>query len=247
MKLFRHLLAVIVLAMPAIAFGAITAPPSTNSDVFLVVTNPTTFATEVIDLGVSASSLANLPSQSFTVDSALIANLGGNASALNFQVVATQGTAGATAGTVLYTTVFPGSGSATSGTVLGTQLTTLGNWFAANGAAFATAGSYQTFLTTSANASWVQNAGAIGAPGSTYGLAGVVTSATVGTALSMYSYTSTGRSTAPTTSSVLGTWTLSGNVLSFVSAATPLPAAAWLFMSGLLGFGGVTRRRRLAA
>lgn len=50
----------------------------------------------------------------------------------------------------------------------------------------------------------------------------------------------------------LATWTLGSNgTLSYdvaaVPAGVPLPAAAWLFGSGLLGIVGISRRRKLAA
>jgi hypothetical protein len=40
---------------------------------------------------------------------------------------------------------------------------------------------------------------------------------------------------------VTGNWTITG-----VVSAVPVPAAAWLFGSGLLGLVGVARRRRAA-
>jgi len=42
-----------------------------------------------------------------------------------------------------------------------------------------------------------------------------------------------------------GQWTLdlSGNSITYASAAVPLPAAVWLFASGLLGLGAVSRRK----
>lgn len=48
-------------------------------------------------------------------------------------------------------------------------------------------------------------------------------------------------------SNILGSITLSGNTLTFVTAPTvPVPAAAWLMGSALLGLGGVARRRNKA-
>ena len=41
-----------------------------------------------------------------------------------------------------------------------------------------------------------------------------------------------------------GTWTLSSNgALNYAVTSVPVPAAAWLFVSGLLGLVGVSRRK----
>lgn len=52
------------------------------------------------------------------------------------------------------------------------------------------------------------------------------------------------------TDTLLGTWNLTGNTLSFTAAsapaAVPLPAAVWMFGAGLMGFLGMTRRKSAA-
>jgi hypothetical protein len=240
-KILSVMAFVAVLAAPASAFAAVNGPTTAGgSDWFVAVTNNSTGASAVIDLGVSSSSA--LTSQSFTLDATTLAGLG-SSSALTYQVFANNGTSAA-AGTVLYTTFVTGSTVGSQGTNLSTQIGAINTWFTNNSASFVAASNLQT-ATSSGLSSWSQTTNVNG-PGATYGLAGFNAQAAVGSAIDLYSFTSTGNRTAPTQSASLGTFTLSGNTLSFVAAAaaTPLPAAAWLLASGLLGFGGFSRRRR---
>jgi hypothetical protein len=69
-----------------------------------------------------------------------------------------------------------------------------------------------------------------------------------GAALAFYEFTQnvSTRTSVPTVSSYAGTWSLSatGDLMYTVgAAAVPLPAAVWLFGSGILGLAGVARRR----
>ncbi len=73
----------------------------------------------------------------------------------------------------------------------------------------------------------------------------------VGTADKLFGFTSGGSKLAPTQSYILGSAVLSANGdLTFTANATapvPLPAAVWLFGSGLMGLVGISRRRKIAA
>jgi hypothetical protein len=87
-----------------------------------------------------------------------------------------------------------------------------------------------------------------------YGLTGVNDLASVGTAAQLYGFTGNGSPTNGVESYILGSVTLStAGVLSITGNSTttppppppvPLPAAVWLFGSGLLGLVGVSRRRK---
>jgi hypothetical protein len=86
-----------------------------------------------------------------------------------------------------------------------------------------------------------------------WGLFGVADLASVGTGIALYGFTgnvATGQPAAGIQSYVLGTVTLGTNgALSFTgngTAPVPLPAAVWLFGSGLMGLVGVSRRRKTA-
>jgi hypothetical protein len=74
-------------------------------------------------------------------------------------------------------------------------------------------------------------------------------SAQPGTSLNLYNYavTTSNNGTALSTSSLLGTFSLSGTTLTFNTVSSvPVPAALWLLASGILGLGA-TRRRRVTA
>ena len=235
-KILSVMAFVAVLAAPASAFAAVNGPTTSGgSDWFVAVTNNATGASAVIDLGVSASTPLT---GTFTLDAATI-NALGSSSALTWQIFANVNTAAA-AGTVLYTTWDPTSTAPSTSLAVANNISAINNWFTTNSANFAAASGLQT-ATSSGLSSWSQTTNVNG-PGATYGLAGVNAQAAVGSSLYLYSFTATTARGAATTSGPIGAspWTLTGNVLS----NTPIPAAAWLLVSGLLGFGGVSRRRR---
>jgi len=256
--------AVLALALPvmnASAVGVVGPGTSSNtngSDVFLVVTNQSTYATEVIDLGFSATSLLSTSTfensagytTSWTMDPSLISNLGGGT--LTFQVYAGKKNGGVANNYIMTTDSGNTLSLFTQTADISAANSAVGTWFTSNSANFTTTSSYLTYFTSSAFNSWVQNANSPNAPGVSLSLPGVNTGGTVGSsALSMYYLTSPGAtdSTGSVTKTAIGnsggagTWSLVGNTLTYSLAAVPLPASAWLLISGLLGLGFVSRRR----
>jgi hypothetical protein len=81
--------------------------------------------------------------------------------------------------------------------------------------------------------------------GTLYGTGGDVAGAAIGSSYGLYGLTTNGTSGHNAIAYDLGEVSFNGTTLSFTGnvLATPLPAAAWLFGSGLLGLLGIGRRR----
>jgi len=158
--------------------------------------------------------------------------------------------------------VFAGNIIPTSGISTGEQFWVTGgptnpvfqNQAILNGNA-ATAGYVDTNMTTVGGYSLIEPATngknwSVGSnPGTNFGVSGYVPTGTVGTSsLNFYeTVTSSDISNASASATKLaGTWALSSTGLltyTVASSSTPLPAAVWMLLSGLLGFGSIARRR----
>jgi len=71
-------------------------------------------------------------------------------------------------------------------------------------------------------------------------------SAAFGTDLDFYYWQTGGFSTDPNLFKAAGVWSFDGSTLGYASPV-PVPAAVWLFASGLLGLVGVSRRKKMQA
>ncbi len=70
-------------------------------------------------------------------------------------------------------------------------------------------------------------------------------SASFGTDLDFYYWRTGGFSPNPTVTRAAGSWSFDGNTIAYAAPSTvPVPAAAWLMASGLLGLVGVARRKK---
>jgi len=72
-------------------------------------------------------------------------------------------------------------------------------------------------------------------------------SAEFGTDLSFYFWKTGGFSPDPTVTQAVGSWSFDGTTLAYAASPVPVPAAVWLFGSGLMGLVGVSRRKKARA
>jgi hypothetical protein len=259
------------LALGATSAFALGVPNTDSSDLILVVENLTTNATYALDTGISIDSIlptgslvkgtslgTSIPGLSETINAspALQAFLAANPAAGDgWTVEAGQfnggGTASSTNGNsnalgaakMIFTSNL---GTAANGVVSGLNLTNLV--------------AFENGINNDLNTGGLLNALTTGTettgsglyPGPAqqkYGLIGAPDMSVLGgTAQQLFGFTGSA-SAGVLTSYILGTATLdaSGN-LTFATnvSAVPLPAAVWLFGSGLMGLVGVSRRRKAA-
>jgi hypothetical protein len=263
------------LALGATGAYAIGLPANNNSDLVLVIENQTTFATYALDTGISLSSVmptgslvsgaildtsisiaSSTTGPSATLSSFLAANpASSDAWALEGGQYNGNGNSSTKpnsekAGNALAIFASP-NGTAVNAEVNNYTLANLSTFENGLQQSFVTGGltALQTATETTA-ASYTQDSGS---PNSKYTLigGGVNDLATLGsTAVQLFGFTGNG-GTGVVQSYILGTATVGTNGTLTISgssgaAPVPLPAAVWLFGSGLLGLVGVSRRRKSA-
>jgi hypothetical protein len=267
MKNLRFAVAAVLALSASSAFaGTLTTPTpasGTASDMFLVVVNTANGKSEVVDLGVGATALTN--GQTFNVADP-VATLGATTATLQYLVVGGDTSFSANNllnfdGNILYTTSTNAGTLTWTGTAVNGGLNGLNTWFTnafgggASTWAAAGTGNYNSFTSggTSTTGNWGPVNSLATMPGYNLSLTGLVANAAIGTAINLFSVTTTqtgaDAGTDAATATKLGTFTLSGSTLTFsnVVSSVPLPAALWLLASGVFGLGAAGRRRKIAA
>ena len=247
--------------------------PSTNtSDLILVVENNTTHATYALDTGILIDSV--LPTASVTAGTILGTSIPGVSQAIAPSAALTSFLASNPASGDSWTIeagqyngagvnnatgsnshaigaakmIFASNlGTQNNGVVSNLNLTNLLAFQNGLNPDLNTGGPLNPLLTATETSSTTSLYGT--AAQQKYGLIGAPDMSTVGTAAQLFGFT--GNNVAGTLNSyILGSATLSTNgTLTFSAnqaSAVPLPAAVWLFGSGLMGLVGVSRRRKAA-
>jgi hypothetical protein len=100
------------------------------------------------------------------------------------------------------------------------------------------------YFGTVANGAYAGNTGLWGTSWATNGATN--NAAAYGTDLDFYYFQTGGFSPDPIVTKAAGSWSFDGAALTYgAPSAVPVPAAAWLFGSGLLGLVGIARRKRV--
>jgi hypothetical protein len=262
------------LALGATGAYAMGVPNTNSSDLVLVVENTTTNATYAFDTGISIDSVlptagivkgtslgTTIPGVSQTFTAAQLTGLSAflatsPASGDSWTLEAGQYNGGGTANSnngnsnavgaakMIFTS---SGGTINNGVVSGFVLANLVAF--ENGITTdVTAGGLLNGLTTATN---VSGSGLYPGPAQQkYGVVGAPDMSPVGVPAQLFGFTGSA-TTGALTSYILGsaTWAADGSLTitgNGTSAPVPLPAAVWLFGSGLMGLVGVSRRRKAA-
>ncbi len=250
----------VVPAQPAPLPGTGTVGTLTGDNVYVAVWDATTGASLVEYVGLSAGQIspadmtANL---SFgTLQGFSTAFASSTASNLRYEVFSTSVDSALNLNTVFTTgnsalgVTAPDQGAAAGN--IQSAVSNIGNWTSSRMYAAAVCNKANPCIATDFNDtksftnSYGNNYG-----GNLAGIPGAQTAGTVGTAMAFYRLTADLTDTFAstyTTTTYAGTWNLSaGGVLTYnVGGGTPvpLPAAAWLLLSGITGLGAIARRRK---
>jgi hypothetical protein len=255
------------LALGGSSAFALTAPSTGASDLILLVSNTTTAATYLLDTGISIDSV--LPTGSLVSGAVLNTSLPGlTGSSGPSTMLANFLSANPASGDVWTLEAGQYQGTATTGSdqtpgvakaIFTSPALTTTNSNATtktliNLNNFENGINQDVIQNTGGlfplNTSTETTAGSFSASGTKkYGFLTVADSQAPGTTSELFGFTANG-STGKLQSYLLGTASLSTTgTLTFTgnpSSAVPLPAAVWLFGSGLMGLVGVSRRRKAA-